>query len=155
MTPASLLKFRAVPPAWLLPAGLVAWAMDSWLPLYGWLAPPWNWALAVPSWLASLALTGRGARGLARHGTTIYPNGQASALVTDGPYRYSRNPMYLGMALLVLGFALALGSVGALLGVPVFMLAVQWLFILPEEQRLEGLFGEAYRSYCRRVRRWL
>lgn len=155
MTPASLLKFRAVPPAWLLPAGLVAWAMDSWLPLYPWLLPPWNWALAVPAWLASLALTGRGARGLASHGTTIYPNGQASALVTDGPYRYSRNPMYLGMALLVLGFALALGSVGALLGVPVFMLAVQWLFILPEERRLEGLFGEAYRGYCRRVRRWL
>ena len=129
--------------------------MDSWLPLYGFLAPPWNWTLAVPAWLASLALTGRGARGLASHGTTIYPNGQASALVTDGPYRYSRNPMYLGMALLILGFALALGSVGALLGVPVFVLAVQWLFIVPEEQRLDGLFGDDYRSYRRRVRRWL
>ena len=63
--------------------------------------------------------------------------------------------MYLGMALLVLGAALLTGAVSALFGVLVFCAAVQMLFIIPEEHRMEGWFGDDYRAYRKQVRRWL
>jgi protein-S-isoprenylcysteine O-methyltransferase Ste14 len=63
--------------------------------------------------------------------------------------------MYVGMALMVLGAALFLGSVSALLAVLFFCLMLQEIFIKPEEQRLEGWFGDDYRAYRRKVRRWV
>lgn len=155
MKASSLLKFKAVPPAWLLPSLLLAWLLHRYLPLVEWLASPWNYFLAAVVWILSLVITGRAARGLASHKTTIYPNGESTALVTDGLYRYTRNPMYLGMAMIVLGFALYLGSLSALFAVVFFCYAVQLLFIIPEEQRLEAWFGEAYRNYQQQVRRWI
>lgn len=155
MTPASLLKFGRVPPAWIVPSIALAWALDRWLPIAEWLPVPWNILLAGVAWACSLALTGSAARRLASHHTTIYPNGESTVLVTDGLYRYTRNPMYLGMALLVAGVALFLGSLSALLSVVFFCLAVQQIFIIPEERRLESWFGEDFRSYRLRVRRWI
>ncbi len=155
MTPASLLKFSRVPPAWIAPGVLLAWVLDTYLPVYEWLPAPWSYIGAGIVWFLALALTGAAARELARNNTSLYPNGESSALVTEGLYRYTRNPMYLGMALLVLGASLFLGSITALLGVVLFCVALQQLFILPEEQRLTGWFGDDYRAYCRQVRRWL
>ena len=155
MKATSLLKFKAVPPAWLAPAILLAWALDRYLPLLQLVSPPWSWLLASVTWAISLLITGTAARGLARHDTTIYPNGESTALVTAGLYRYTRNPMYLGMALIVMGFGFFFGSLTAFLGTVFFCLAVQQLFIIPEEQRLRGWFGEDYTNYCRTVRRWL
>ncbi|MCC5794804.1 MAG: isoprenylcysteine carboxylmethyltransferase family protein [Chromatiales bacterium] len=155
MKPAALLKFRAVPPAWIVPAALLSWALHTWAPVMQLLERPLSIMLALLAFAASLLLTGQAAKTLARHDTTIYPNGESTRLVTAGPFRFTRNPMYLGMTLIVLGVALLLGSLTALLGVPFFMLAVQQLFIIPEEQRLGGWFGEDYRRYCARVARWL
>lgn len=155
MKASSLLKFKAVPPAWLLPCMALAWLLDNYWPLLQLLHTPWNWLLASTSWAVSLLIVGTAARGLARHDTTIYPNGESSALVTAGLYRFTRNPMYLGMTLLVLGVALALGSLSALLAPIAYLLVIQHLFIIPEEQRLQGWFGDSYRQYCQQVRRWL
>lgn len=63
--------------------------------------------------------------------------------------------MYLGMTLILLGGALKLGTIGALLPVPLFPLVIQNRFIIPEERFLEETFGDEYRAYCQRVRRWL
>jgi protein-S-isoprenylcysteine O-methyltransferase Ste14 len=90
-----------------------------------------------------------------RCGTTVLPFGKASALVTAGPYRFTRNPMYLGMVSGLAGVVLLLGSVTPALVVPAFALLVQKLFIEPEERQLEEAFGEEYRRYEQRVRRWL
>jgi len=155
MTPATLLKFRAVPPAWILPSILLGWALHHWLPILVWLPSPWRYVLAAAAWTTSLVITGQAARTLARHETTIYPNGESTALVTSGIYRHTRNPMYLGMALIVLGAAFLMGSLSALLAVAFFCATIRGLFIRGEEERLEGWFGEEYRHYRRRVRRWL
>jgi protein-S-isoprenylcysteine O-methyltransferase Ste14 len=155
MTPASLLKFSRVPPAWIAPAVLLAWVLDTYLPVYEWLPNPWNYTGAGLVWFLALVLTGAAARELASHKTSLYPNGESTALVTSGLYRYTRNPMYTGMALLVLGASALLGSVTALLGAVLFCVAIQHLFIFPEEQRMIGWFGDDYRAYCQRVRRWI
>jgi protein-S-isoprenylcysteine O-methyltransferase Ste14 len=89
--------------------------------------------------------------------TTINPMApqRTRALVTGGVYRITRNPMYVGMALLLSAWAVALGSTWALAGPLGFMLFITRFQIRPEEQALHALFGETYAAYCRRVRRWL
>lgn len=121
-------------------------------------------ALAGPAWrqiaggLLAIAGIGLGAASLGlfrRSGTRPEPWAPASALVATGPYRRTRNPMYLGMALIHGGIALALGSVAAgLMLVPV--LAIMNFAIIPREEAYLGRrFGEAYAAYRRTVRRWL
>jgi protein-S-isoprenylcysteine O-methyltransferase Ste14 len=78
-----------------------------------------------------------------------------TALVTSGPYRLTRNPMYLGMAFLYAGLALSFGVTWSLAFLPLVLLAVDRLAILREEHYLEAKFGEEYRRYKARVRRWL
>lgn len=76
-------------------------------------------------------------------------------LVTWGVYAISRNPMYLGMAMILVGWAFWLGEMLALLGVLFFMAYMTRFQIVPEEKALEAKFGEAFGRYCQRTRRWL
>ena len=76
-------------------------------------------------------------------------------LVTSGVYRYTRNPMYLGMACLLLAWAVYLQNPLALLGVPLFMAYITQFQIKPEERMLVKLFGDAFIRYRQQVRRWL
>ncbi|MEL6790702.1 MAG: isoprenylcysteine carboxylmethyltransferase family protein [Pseudomonadota bacterium] len=92
-----------------------------------------------------------------RAGTTVNPiqPGKTQKLVTTGLYRFSRNPMYAGMLLLLSGWVLRLGSgwnIGVLIG---FVGLITVLQIKPEEEILREKFGDAYTDYCGRVRRWL
>jgi protein-S-isoprenylcysteine O-methyltransferase Ste14 len=87
--------------------------------------------------------------------TTIVPHGSARTLITAGPYRVTRNPMYLGMTLLYLGIALFTGAVWPLLTLALPLWAMHTKTIPYEEQKLEAIFGDEYRAYARRVRRWL
>lgn len=79
----------------------------------------------------------------------------ASTLVDSGIYRVSRNPMYLGIALLLLAWAIYLSSVWPLLGVVAFVHYMNRFQILPEEEAMEKRFGQEYRVYKAKVRRWL
>jgi protein-S-isoprenylcysteine O-methyltransferase Ste14 len=76
-------------------------------------------------------------------------------LVTHGVFAFSRNPMYLSMMLGLLGVFVALGSLTPLAAVPVFFLIIRRRFIAVEERMLEEAFGDDYRAYKSRVRRWL
>ena len=76
-------------------------------------------------------------------------------MVQDGFYRFSRNPMYLGMLLVLAGIGLWLGNVLALLLAPAFVVIMTRWYIVREEQVLEDRFGEVYRAYRSRVRRWI
>ncbi len=92
---------------------------------------------------------------LRRHRTTIMPHQRSDSLVTDGPFAWRRNPIYLGDAMIMLGLAEATKNVWFAILVPVFMIAVTWLAILPEERHLTARFGDAYRDYMARTRRWI
>jgi protein-S-isoprenylcysteine O-methyltransferase Ste14 len=89
-----------------------------------------------------------------RHQTTPEPNGEAKALLTSGPFSFTRNPLYLGLASLLTGFGLLLESAWILFLVPVLVLLLDRFVIRREEARLAAQFGEVYQSYLRRVRRW-
>jgi protein-S-isoprenylcysteine O-methyltransferase Ste14 len=106
-------------------------------------------------WLGGAILGAWALLAFKRHHTTPEPNGVATALLTSGPFRMSRNPLYLTLISLLTGFGLALDSGWVLLMVPLLALLLDRLVIAREEARLAAQFGEPYRVYLRRVRRWL
>jgi len=105
--------------------------------------------------LAGLALAFLAVSRFRRAGTTLDPHSPVSALVTDGPYGFSRNPIYLGFMCTLIGLPLALGTYWGILLAPLFLLLINYLVIRYEEEYLESRFGESYSSYKSRVRRWL
>lgn len=95
------------------------------------------------------------ARVLARLETTILPHRAATHLATDGPYQWSRNPIYVSHVAIVLGIGLLVASPFTILLTPLLAFSLQKLSIEPEERHLSGKFGEEYRAYMARARRWL
>jgi protein-S-isoprenylcysteine O-methyltransferase Ste14 len=88
--------------------------------------------------------------------TTILPAGRpTTAIVERGPYRFTRNPMYVAMACAYVGLGLVLNNMWALIALPLVLAVVDRSVIRREEQYLAAKFGDAYRVYCARVRRWL
>ncbi|MBN3039146.1 MAG: isoprenylcysteine carboxylmethyltransferase family protein [Candidatus Omnitrophica bacterium] len=85
----------------------------------------------------------------------IEPHDTPIQLETSGPFRISRNPMYLGMVLVLLGVASLLGSLSALFICPLFLAALDRIYISFEEQKLQNTFGQRYMDYKKEVRRWL
>ncbi|HAV78728.1 MAG TPA: hypothetical protein DCX53_15370 [Anaerolineae bacterium] len=87
--------------------------------------------------------------------TTVDPHGSVSTIITEGPYRFSRNPIYLGLLSVLVGTPLVLGSMwGGVMGI-VFIITMNHLVIKHEEVYLEKKFGDVYTSYKSRVRRWI
>ena len=87
--------------------------------------------------------------------TTLNPHGQVAAIVSDGIYRFTRNPIYLGFLLMVIGLPLNSGSYWGVVLAPVFVMSMNRLVIEKEEAYLEKKFKDVYTSYKSRVRRWL
>lgn len=96
-----------------------------------------------------------GALTFLRHKTAILPHHPASAIVAAGPYRFTRNPMYLGFTMAYLGGSLTINTWWAMMLLPVVMLLLDRLVIQREERYLTAAFGEEYTAYQRRVGRWL
>lgn len=103
---------------------------------------------------AGLALIVWAVLTLRRAGTTVLPDKAADRLVTDGPFRYRRNPIYMGDVLLFLGLAQLSGNIWFAIAAPLFAVAIFYLAILPEERHLENRFGQAYLDYKESTRRW-
>jgi len=112
-------------------------------------------ALAYAMIAAGVGLFGWALATLRRHRTTVNPYKGAHALCTDGPFALSRNPIYLGDWFVLAGVAFWLHSVWPLLLSPMVWLALRFGVIGHEERHLEAKFGDDYRSYMRRVRRWI
>ena len=134
-------------------AFLLGLAIETFVPLQG---PPspvrlFGGALGAALWLA---LDGQAMLHFQRAGTGIAPTRPTTTLVSEGPYRISRNPMYLGMASLYAGLAVAFGVIWALILLLFLVLTIERLVVVREERVLEASFGEEYIEYKRRVRRW-
>ena len=147
------LELKIPPLAVMLLCAALMSRLATWLPA----ALP-----AMPWFAAAVAAAGIGAilagsAAFCRHHTTANPHtpGKSRLIVADGIYRFSRNPMYLGMALLLAAWALHLAQTAAWAGVAVFAAWIPRFQIIPEERILTGKFDDAYRAYCRRTRRWI
>ena len=142
------------PPAIPIVALLLSWWLGRVWPLHvPWPAwTPWaGWLLVGVSVLLALSAV----RTFRRHDTVLNPRGRVTTIVSGGPFRYTRNPMYLGLLVLHVGGLLAFQLPWAvILFVPVF-LALHFGVIIPEEKHLAAAFGEQYRRYKAGVRRWL
>jgi len=145
---------RFYPPVLFLASLVLMGALHYLLPLIRWLDWPWRGVGAVP--LAGGLLMGLWAVGhFRRRDTTIIPFEQSSSLILEGPYRLSRNPIYLSMVLVLLGVWLLLGSLSPVLVVLLFVGWISTRFIVKEEQHLETQFGRTYLEYKEKVRRWV
>ncbi len=143
-----------LPPVWLAGFVALAWGFDR---IFSGLGFGWAWS----RWLgAALIVIGLAAMTVAlreflREKTTFVPRRAPSAFVRGGVYRFTRNPIYLGDALMLAGFVLWWDVLPALLLVPVFMGVITRRFILGEEAGLRAAFGEEFEAWAARVRRWL
>lgn len=148
-----------IPPAFFLAgflAGLLLDATVQRIQLAG--GPATQRALATTGWVIvwlalTIALSGVLTFRLA--GTTMWPFRSASRLVQHGPYRFTRNPMYLGMTLAYVGFTLVMNTAWPLILLPLVLFGLGKGVIEVEERYLGEMFGEEYAAYMRRVRRWL
>jgi protein-S-isoprenylcysteine O-methyltransferase Ste14 len=145
------------PPPLLYVGGIVAgWLVDRVrpLPITG---PPSTIraALAIAFGLGWLALFAPAWSGFLRKRTTLIPNRPATALVTSGIYRFTRNPMYVSLVLLYIAVTLVLDSWWPIVFLPLVVVAVDRLVIRREERYLAHAFPSEYPAYCERVRRWV
>ena len=142
------------PPIWLLLGLLVIFVLNEFAPLARFTG---NMPLALGSFaiLIGLALLVHAGGMFKVAETDLVPFRNVTALVTTGVYRVTRNPMYLGMALVLFGTSLTVGAFAGVFVAPVFMAIIEFRFIRPEEQMLRQLFGREYEDYCKLVRRWL
>lgn len=145
---------RILPPLWLLITLIVMMTLHFLLPIAQVVLPPWNW-LGLLGIAAGIALSALGAGAFKRAGTPVKPFEPSTALIRTGLYAYTRNPMYLGLLVSLIGAAVALGTLGPWLPIPVFVVIIDTQFIRGEEAFLEGIFGADYVDYRKRVRRWI
>lgn len=147
-------KRKIVPPVYLLASIGLIFAVNKWLPLGSLVPDSWQWigmALIVAGLLLIFSSLGL----FVKADTGVVPFDEARALVTTGFYRFTRNPMYLGMVLILAGAAVKSGSTGAWLPIPLFIAVIHFNFILGEEEFLEEAFGASYLAYKAKVRRWI
>jgi protein-S-isoprenylcysteine O-methyltransferase Ste14 len=150
------LELRIPPPIVGLVVGGGMWAVAHLPPI---LPLPWlaRLLVAVVLFTVGAAVAIGGVMSFRRARTTVNPlkPETSAALVSTGVYSFTRNPMYLGMALALLAWAVYLSSVWSLLGPVLFALYITRFQIVPEERVLDGLFGASFAAYKKRVRRWL
>lgn len=150
------LETRVPPPVIAITTAIIIWGIS-------WLAPQvavpagMRWAVSLAMAVAGVALSAAGIGSFRHARTTVNPTRpeRASSLVSTGIYRVTRNPMYLGLLLVLVAWAIFLSSAWALLGAAGFVLYMNRFQIAPEERALSQRFGSAYAAYQSRVRRWL
>lgn len=152
------LELKIPPPALGLTLALLMWATARLLldlPAEPFVSSRWPWTLTLV--LIGIGFDLSGLLAFQRARTTVNPLApeRSSALVMSGVYRLTRNPMYVGMAIFLIAFAIHLGSLWTLLGPLAFVAYITRFQIIPEERALRERFGDDFVAYCSRVRRWL
>lgn len=145
---------KTLPPFYLFMALAGMTLLHHFFPVLQLIPYPWNASGLVPL-AAGIVLNLNADRLFKMHGTTVKPFEQSSALVTSGAYRFSRNPMYLGMVMILVGVGVLMGSLSPFTLIPVFVIIMDKVFIASEERMLDQRFGDDWRNYRARVRRWI
>jgi protein-S-isoprenylcysteine O-methyltransferase Ste14 len=143
-----------MPPTWLLIAMIAMLALRFLFPVLIVIPTGWNLLGLLPI-LFGLGITLPADQAFHRAKTTVKPFEESSVLITEGIFQISRNPMYFGFVLVLIGIATLLQALTPYLVVPAFVILIEWMFISTEERMLEKRFGDEYKQYRRRVRRWL
>ena len=143
-----------LPPTYLLMALLLMIILNFAIPIIKIIPVPWNVTGLLPLMLGLWISIGADAQFKKRE-TTIKPFKKPSALVIDGWFKISRNPMYLGFVLVLVGISILLGSLTPFLVMVVFSIIMQLKFIRFEEQMMTETFGEEWEKYVQNVRRWI
>ncbi|MGE4073137.1 MAG: isoprenylcysteine carboxylmethyltransferase family protein [Lysobacterales bacterium] len=149
------LKLRVPPLLVFAIAALAIAASGKWLHL--WSIPPWpRHLLATVLATSGVLVAVAGVLEFRRARTTVHPMhpDRVSALVTTGIFRYSRNPMYLGMLLVLAGLAAWVAQPIGIALLPLFVIYLNRYQISAEEEAIAAHFGQPYQEYCRSVRRW-
>ena len=147
---------KVPPPVWMLLFGIAMWLIarsDFAYPI----DVPYRWLFSAIFIAVGLSFTVPAIRHFREADTTINPlkPGEASKLVTNGVFAVSRNPMYVGLLMVLVAWGVWLGESINLVTLAMFVLVITTFQIKPEERALRELFGEEYDEYCRNVRRWL
>jgi protein-S-isoprenylcysteine O-methyltransferase Ste14 len=145
---------KVLPPTYLLVAIVVMLALHFLLPVYKFVPVPWNILGVIPV-ACGVALNLVADRAFHQAQTTVKPFEQSTALITTGAFRITRNPMYLGYVLILVGVALIVRSLTPYAVIPVFAVLTDRVFIRVEEQMLGKQFGQAWLEYVQKVRRWV
>lgn len=150
------LALRVPPPVQALIFGALMWLLDKRLPI-GQFEFSVQLPLAILFAVLGVALVVTSMLSFRTASTTVDPfhPEEASKLVTNGVFRYSRNPMYVSLLCVLIGWAIWLGSMLNLFLIAGFVSYITIFQIKPEEEVLKTLFGEAYEEYCSNVRRWM
>lgn len=148
-----LLHYLELPPVWLAAFAALAWGQARLFPLdvFGRVGDVAGVALVG----AGLAVSGWAALHFLLERTSLIPRERPDRLVTTGLYRFSRNPIYLADAAILLGLILIWDALPSLILVPVFVKVIEWRYIRREEALIRAHFGEEFEAYCARVRRWI
>lgn len=145
--------FPDLPPVWMLAHGVLAWAASEAVPLLSFGGSVAR-AIGAVAALAGIGLALWAAIWFARRRTTIEPREEPSTLIVEGPFRLNRNPIYTGMALVLVGWALWLGTLSAFLAVLPFPWVIDRRFVRGEETTLRDAFGAEADRYIAATRRW-
>jgi protein-S-isoprenylcysteine O-methyltransferase Ste14 len=145
---------RIIPPLIYLAGLAIGFLVNIWMPLK-FVPDALGWLIGAVLIICGVLVAGSALLVLKEARTTVRPDRAATALVIRGPYRISRNPMYLALASVYLGIAIAGQSIWALILLPVVLAIIQLRAIRPEEAFLKRRFGADYVSYTTKVRRWL
>ena len=143
-----------MPPTYMMIAVVVMVVLHLAVPLAGLAHAPITW-LGAPFIGVGLILNFWADYLFRKHRTTVKPFGRPSALIEEGPFQLSRNPMYLGIVLAAIGVAMLLGTLSPFLIVVVLVWLLTTRFIAVEEAALEDEFGSAWHAYRRQIRRWV
>ena len=149
------MKWLGIPPVWLLATLTLAWLIGRFDPWYLSFGSPVVNLLAGVLIGAGLILTVLAIIEMRKWKTTVIPHQEAAHLVTSGIFKRSRNPIYLGDALILAGFILYWDAPLALPLVPIFLWVIERRFVIPEENRLRIKFRQAFHTYCQNTRRWI
>mgnify|MGYP001552544784 FL=1 len=145
---------RILPPMYLFTALAGMVSLRFFLPVYQLVPDPWNAAGIIPLALG-MALNISADRALKKNGTTVKPFEVSTTLITSGVFRYSRNPMYLGMVMILTGVAFLLGALSPFIIIPIYAMTMDRVFIDSEENMLDQRFGSKWKQYKANVRRWI
>ena len=150
------LELKIPPPVYALSLGIMMWLLNQYFPVTHFIESPWN-KVGLAIIVIALVLDSSSLFLFLKQRTTINPMKPSNTdeLVTAGLYKITRNPMYVGLLVILFGYAVWLGSLTPFLILPLFYWLITQFQIKPEERILEKKFGQEYLFYKSKAKRWL